>query len=67
MIFLFVLCIAALGVVAEAWTLMLIAGIAHVHLLEAIHPISYGVSFSFVLATLPVQALAVALGALGDS
>jgi hypothetical protein len=67
MIVLFVLCVAALGVVAEAWTLMLIAGIAHFHLLEAIHPISYGVSLSFVLATLPVQILAVAMGALSDS
>lgn len=67
MLVLFVLCVAAIGVVAEAWTLMLIAGIAHAHLLEVIHPISYGVSLSFILATLPVQALAVLIGALSDS
>jgi len=67
MIFLFVLGVAAIGVVAEAWSLMLIAGITHDHMIEIVQPISYGVSLSFILATLPVQALAIALGALGDS
>jgi hypothetical protein len=55
------------AVLAEAWTFMMIAGMAHFHLLDAIHPISYGVSLQFVLITLPFQALAVLLSLAGDA
>lgn len=49
----------------EAWTLMMTAGWAHLHLLEAIQPISYGVSLQAILITLPVQVVAVLFGTLG--
>lgn len=64
---LIVLAIVAVATFAEAWTLMMTAGWAHIHLMEAIHPISYGVSFQAILITLPVQAIAALMGALGDS
>lgn len=66
MILIFLLILGA-AVFVEAWGFMLTVGMAHIHILEAIQPVSYGVSLQFVLVTLPFQALAIALGALGDS
>ena len=66
MILLFV-AIAFVAGAIESWMLMLGVGMAHVHLLEAIQPISYGVSVQFILLTIPVQVLGVVLGSLGDS
>jgi hypothetical protein len=64
---LFLLLILGAAVFVEAWAFMLTVGMAHLHILEAIQPISYGVSLQFVLVTIPFQLLAIALGALGDA
>lgn len=41
----------------EAWVFMMTVGMVHIHILDAVHPISYWVAAQFVLVTLPVQAL----------
>ena len=46
---------AAVGV--EAWGFMLMVGMTHAHILEAVNPISYEVALQFVLVSLPFQAL----------
>lgn len=66
MILLFLLILGA-AVFIEAWSFMLVVGMAHIEILEMIQPISYGVSLQFVLITLPFQALGLLLAALGDS
>jgi hypothetical protein len=65
-LFLLVL-ILGVAVCVEAWAFMMTVGMAHIHLLEAIQPVSYGVSLQFVLVTVPFQLLAIALGAMGDA
>lgn len=60
------LAILAVATVFEAWSFMLIVGMAHIHILEIIQPISYGVSYQFVLVTLPFQVVGVLLSALGS-
>lgn len=53
-----VLLAAAIGV--EAWGFMLMVGMTHIHILEAVNPISYEVALQFVLVSLPFQALGLA-------
>lgn len=67
MLFLLGLVIAAVAVVSEAWGFMLVVGMAHIHLLDAVHTISYGVALQFVLISLPIQVFGVVMGALGDA
>lgn len=52
------LVLAAVGI--EAWGFMLLTGMTHIHILEAVNPISYGVALQFVLVSLPFQALGLA-------
>lgn len=61
------LIIGAVATVLEAWGFMLIVGMTHIHLLDLVQPISYGVALQFVLVTLPLQVLGVILGAMGDA
>lgn len=52
---------AVVGAVAiEAWGFMLVIGMTHIHILEAVNPISYSVAIAFVLVSLPFQALSFA-------
>jgi hypothetical protein len=67
MIVLLFLVLGTIGCLVEGWTLMLSAGVAHLHLLYAVQPISYGVAMSFVLITIPVQLMGVLAGLAGDS
>lgn len=46
---------AAIGL--EAWGFMLLTGMTHIHILEAVNPISYEVALQFVLVSLPFQAI----------
>lgn len=48
------------AVAIEAWGFMLLVGMMHIHILEAVNPISYGVALTFVLVSLPFQALGLA-------
>lgn len=67
MIVVFFLLLVVVGVSVETWAFMMTVGMAHIHLLEAIHPISYGVSLQFILITLPIQVLGLLAGLAGDS
>lgn len=53
-----VLLAAAIGI--EAWGFMLMVGMTHIHILEAVNPISYEVALQFVVVSLPFQALGLA-------
>lgn len=65
--FFFYAVVVAVGTFVEAWMLMLGIGMLHIHILPAIHAISLGVAFQFVLLSVPVQALGVVMGALNSS
>jgi hypothetical protein len=59
--------IGAMACVVEAWGFMILIGMTHIHLLEMVQPISYVVAFQFVLITIPVQLVGLALSAMGNS
>lgn len=65
MILLFIGIAFVVGIV-ESWMFMLGVGMLHIHILEAIHPISYGVSVQFVLLTMPVQVFGAIYSSMGE-